>query len=169
MLKYIAEIHSKAENYGICRIVPPPSWHPPCLLKEKMTWETQKFNTYIQQIDGLQRLSSKRKPRRFHEKMEAKRPKILSGDLESSADTNEAKCFTISSDFESGPKFTLESFKKHADEFKSQYFCNIDMVTDPNVNSITVQELHEPSLLSIEGEYWRIIENPSEEIEVISR
>ncbi|KAL2535863.1 putative lysine-specific demethylase JMJ16 [Forsythia ovata] len=167
MLKYVAKIRPKVENYGICRIVSPPSWHPPCLLKEKMTWETPKFDTYSQQIDGLQHLYLKRKLCRFHEKMETKRPKILSEDLESSADTDEAKCFTVSSDFDSGPEFTLQSFKKHADEFKRQYFRVSDMVTDPNVSSNAFLEQHEPSLLSIEGEYWRIIENPSEEIEVL--
>ncbi|KAL2510851.1 putative lysine-specific demethylase JMJ16 [Abeliophyllum distichum] len=167
MLKYVSKIRPKAENYGICRIVSPPSWHPPCLLKEKMTWETPKFDTYIQQIDGLQNLYLKRKLCRFHEKMETKRPKILSEDLESSADTDEAKCFTVSSDFDSGPEFTLQSFKKHADEFKRQYFRMSDMVTDPNVSSNAFLEKHEPSPLSIEGEYWRIIENPSEEIEVL--
>ncbi|CAL5406929.1 unnamed protein product [Camellia sinensis] len=34
-LYYIASIRPRAETYGICRIVPPPSWKPPCPLKEK--------------------------------------------------------------------------------------------------------------------------------------
>ncbi|XP_047306270.1 putative lysine-specific demethylase JMJ16 [Impatiens glandulifera] len=35
-LNYIASIRPTAEKYGICRIVPPPSWKPPCSsLKEK--------------------------------------------------------------------------------------------------------------------------------------
>lgn len=53
-LKYIVSIHSKAEPYGICRIIPPPSWQPPCLLKQKSIWECTEFITQIQRIDGLQ-------------------------------------------------------------------------------------------------------------------
>ena len=38
----------KAEEYGICRIVPPSSWRPPCPLKEKNIWENSKFATRVQ-------------------------------------------------------------------------------------------------------------------------
>ncbi|CAL1361442.1 unnamed protein product [Linum trigynum] len=34
-LGYISKIHAKAEPFGICRIVPPACWRPPCHLKEK--------------------------------------------------------------------------------------------------------------------------------------
>ncbi|XP_047252983.1 lysine-specific demethylase JMJ14-like isoform X2 [Capsicum annuum] len=34
-LKYMASIRTKAEAYGICRIVPPASLKPLCPLKEK--------------------------------------------------------------------------------------------------------------------------------------
>ena len=52
-LKYIESIRSTAEPYGICRIVPPPSWKPPCLLKEKNIWECSKFCTRVQKVDKL--------------------------------------------------------------------------------------------------------------------
>ncbi|GMJ00735.1 hypothetical protein HRI_003742700 [Hibiscus trionum] len=50
-LKYIESIHLKAEAYGLCRIIPPPSWQPPCLIKEKSVWENSKFVTQIQHFD----------------------------------------------------------------------------------------------------------------------
>ncbi|PQP94722.1 hypothetical protein Pyn_17558 [Prunus yedoensis var. nudiflora] len=53
-LNYIASIRAKAEPYGICRIVPPSSWRPPCPLKEKDIWETSKFATRVQRVDKLQ-------------------------------------------------------------------------------------------------------------------
>lgn len=67
---------------------------------------------------------------------------------------------------EPGPEFTLETFKKYADDFKEQYFCTKKMVTNVDENPHVFQKQGEPSLESIEGEYRRIIENPTEEIEV---
>lgn len=49
----------------------------------------------------------------------------------------------------------LKYFKHYADHFKKQYFVKEDQIT-----------ASEPSIQDIEGEYWRIIENPTEEIEV---
>lgn len=71
-------------------------------------------------------------------------------------------------EFESGPKFKLKSFKNYADHFKRQYFVKEDQITASNFNSDATQMLSEPSIPDIEGEYWRIIENPTEEIEVSS-
>lgn len=71
-------------------------------------------------------------------------------------------------EFESGPKFKLKSFKNYADHFKRQYFVKEDQITASNFNSDAMQMLSEPSIPDIEGEYWRIIENPTEEIEVSS-
>ena len=53
-LAHIEKIHAEAESFGIGRIVPPPSWTPPCPLKEKDIWEYAKFSTRIQQVDLLQ-------------------------------------------------------------------------------------------------------------------
>ncbi|XP_057798109.1 putative lysine-specific demethylase JMJ16 isoform X2 [Salvia miltiorrhiza] len=153
-LKYIANIRPRAESYGICRIVPPPSWRPPCLLENKEIWEASKFSTYVQKIDGLQNLLLKRKVSRLHENMETEMPKdaaILELD----------KAFDLVSDFERGPEFTLKSFKKYADDFKVQYFRENDTVI------ATGQNQREPLIARVESEYWRIVENPSEEIEVL--
>lgn len=68
--------------------------------------------------------------------------------------------------FEPGPEFTLETFKKYADDFKAQYFSKIENASNVEGNVATLKELWEPSIENIEGEYWRMVEKPSEEIEV---
>ncbi|KAI3449785.1 hypothetical protein Pfo_006450 [Paulownia fortunei] len=171
-LKYIAKIRPRAENYGICRIVPPPSWRPPCLLEDQKTWEASKFSTQVQKIDGLQNMYLKKILSRLHEKMETKMAKVATTvELESCnggvADSEEAKSIAVTSVFEYGPEFTLKSFKKYADDFKTQYFCENGKVIDPDISVIAVQDQRGPLIARIEGEYWRIIENPSEEIEVL--
>jgi len=55
--------------------------------------------------------------------------------------------------FESGPEFTLEKFEKYAQDFKDSYFERKDNVGDPSVEEI-------------EGEYWRIIEKETNEVKV---
>ncbi|KAK8576088.1 hypothetical protein V6N13_090567 [Hibiscus sabdariffa] len=42
------------EQFGICRIVPPSSWKPPCPLEEKNIWENSRFATRVQRVDKLQ-------------------------------------------------------------------------------------------------------------------
>lgn len=54
--------------------------------------------------------------------------------------------------FRSGSQFTLEEFQKYAKYFKDSYFEGDAKWT--------------PSLEEIEGEYWRIVENPTDEVEV---
>lgn len=49
-LEYIAKIRPEAEQYGICKIVPPPSWKPPFMIDT----ETFEFNTRIQAVNELQ-------------------------------------------------------------------------------------------------------------------
>lgn len=66
---------------------------------------------------------------------------------------------------EPDPKFTLESFKKCADDFKSQYFHSSKDVF-ANMDSDGCSKQWKPSVENIEGEYRRIIENPTEEMEV---
>lgn len=66
---------------------------------------------------------------------------------------------------EPDPKFTLESFKKCADDFKNQYFCSSKDVFS-NMDSDGCSKQWKPSVENIEGEYRRIIENPTEEMEV---
>lgn len=83
-----------------------------------------------------------------------------------SVELKEFGCCNEHFEFESGPKFKLKSFKNYADHFKRQYFVKEDQITASNSNSDAMQMLSEPSIPDIEGEYWRIIENPTEEIEV---
>ncbi|WVZ81622.1 hypothetical protein U9M48_028977 [Paspalum notatum var. saurae] len=151
-LKYIESIRPMAEPYGICRIVPPASWKPPCLLKEKNIWECSKFSTRVQKVDKLQNRKSSKKSRRGG--MMKKRRKI--------SETEELIHNQIRMQqnqerfgFEPGPEFTLQMFQKYADDFSDQYFMKDKCRDSP------------PSVEDIEGEYWRIVERPTEEIEVI--
>lgn len=172
-LKYIASIRLKSEEYGICRIVPPPSWKPPCLVKEKDIWKSSKFVTQIQRIDGLQNQYFQDKTAKIYENVNSKRRRSLSLGLQNGVGGNgctmnpdEVRC-TEGFESEPGPEFTLETFKKYADDFKEQYFCTKKMVMNVDENPLVFQKQGEPSLESIEGEYRRIIENPTEEIEVL--
>ncbi|XP_058094569.1 putative lysine-specific demethylase JMJ16 [Magnolia sinica] len=173
-LKYIASIRPRAEPYGICRIVPPNSWNPPCPLKEKTTWENSKFATRIQQVEKLQNRVSMRKKARCCNNM--KKSKRLRTEVECGAangdavKTNELGCYNDTEKlfgFEPGLEFTLEAFQKYADDFKEQYFGMKDANVGPRSNQDEHQKQPEPSVENIEGEYWRIVEKPTEEIEVL--
>ncbi|KAL0303699.1 UNVERIFIED_CONTAM: putative lysine-specific demethylase [Sesamum radiatum] len=173
-LKYISSIRAKAETYGICRIVPPPSWKPPCPLKERNIWENSRFTTRIQRIDKLQNRNSMKKILQVnHNKRRKKRRCMKSGvDNENSNEEikipgevglYEAERFG----FEPGPEFTLDTFQKYADDFKAQYFSKNKTFSDPGYNSMMVEEQWQPAVENIEGEYWRMVEKPTEEIEVL--
>ncbi|CAA3005164.1 lysine-specific demethylase JMJ16 [Olea europaea subsp. europaea] len=172
-LKYIASIRSKAETYGICRIVPPPSWKPPCPLKEKNTWETSKFSTRIQRIDKLQNRNSVRKILQTNYQKRRKRRCVKTGNdhgvgneeigVPGEVEVYEAERFG----FEPGPEFTLDAFQKYADDFKAQYFSKNNNSLDMGGNTTMLKEQWQPSVENIEGEYWRMVEKPTEEIEVL--
>jgi jmjN domain len=83
--------------------------------------------------------------------------------------------------FQNGSDFTLEEFKDFSDEFKKRYFRLIDDVNcshsdknevscsdnDNNFNTNNIRkEGWSPSVEEMEGEYWRIVEEADEEIEV---
>ncbi|KAL5711842.1 hypothetical protein ACHQM5_014076 [Ranunculus cassubicifolius] len=169
-LKYIATIRPKAEKYGICRIVPPPSWNPPCVLKETGIWAISKFATCIQHIDKLQNHDWTMEMT-IHEYSKRKRRKIqetwmqCTSDNGNSIKSSEPECNNEprQSGFEPGPFFTLNAFQKYADDFKSNYFGK-DVVIQRDHQR--VQEM-KPSQEEIESEYWRMIEKPTEEIEVL--
>lgn len=171
-LKYIASIRLKAEHYGICRIVPPPSWRPPCLLREKNVWENSKFKTHIQQVDKLKNPCTERNLSSADENITVKRRNVsFQSRVHKSSDgcnayDNGVPCSEDSFASESGPEFTLQDFKKYANDFKSQYFCGEDNGSDSKVRLTVKEKRREPSIGNVEGEYWRIILNPSEEIEV---
>lgn len=168
-LKYIASIRPKAEPYGICRIVPPSSWKPPCALKEKKIWESSKFATRVQRIDRLQNRDSMKKMSLIHNQMRRKRRRCMrmgsdcatGGKGPGGVGYQEAETFG----FEPGPEFSLETFQKYADDFKIQYFRKNENVAGGNFTMIN--EHWEPTVENIEGEYWRMVEKPTEEIEVL--
>ncbi|KAJ8644353.1 hypothetical protein MRB53_006101 [Persea americana] len=173
-LKYIRSIHSSAEPYGICRIVPPASWNPPCPLKEKNIWENAKFATRIQRVDKLQNRVSAKKMFRYFNSLSRKRRRLKIGMecITSNGDNaaiNELGYFNVAEGFgfEPGLEFTLEVFHKYADDFKEQYFCMKDMDVDIKSKQGEYQKQLEPTLETIEGEYWRMVEKPTEEIEVL--
>lgn len=68
--------------------------------------------------------------------------------------------------FEPGPEFTLDKFQKYADDFKAQYFRRKENDVDMEGKVTILPDLHEASVENIEGEYWRIVEKATEEIEV---
>jgi histone demethylase JARID1 len=167
-LNYIASIRPKAEASGICRIVPPPSWKPPCPLKDKTIWETSKFNTRIQRVDKLQNRNSMSKILKFNDHKRKKRRKSMKTEenhvpadilINSDEAVIPEPCFG----FEPGPEFTLDAFQRYANDFKAQYFRK----NESSADSGSFRDYWEPSLETIEGEYWRMVEKPSDEIEVL--
>ncbi|KAF8388695.1 hypothetical protein HHK36_025375 [Tetracentron sinense] len=141
-LKYIAGIRPRAEPYGICRIVPPPSWKPLCLLKEKNIWENSKFATHIQRVDKLQNHDSLRKMSRIYSNMKKKKRQRGSSGLECGIGNGDIM----------GPA--------EAGSHAAQSF-------DSGGNLTALQKQLEPSVENIEGEYWPLVEKPTEEIEVL--
>lgn len=167
-LSYIDSIREKVEPYGICRIVPPPSWHPPTLLEEKKTWQNATFATRIQQVNKLQNREPLKK--RFRCRRKKKHRWSCSG-MAQRRNTSVVSAVgdRISSDtdekfgFQPGPDFTLESFQKYADAFKEQHFGIYDAMEGLSNEK---NERWQPTVEDIEGEYWRIVEKGAEEIEV---
>ncbi|KAJ4834158.1 hypothetical protein Tsubulata_008141 [Turnera subulata] len=168
-LRYISSIRPKAEPYGICRIVPPPSWKPPCPLREKTIWEGSKFATRVQRVDKLQNRDSMKKSRMSNHNRKKRRRcmrmavdcGVDSGTITGSTDVGifEPERFG----FDAGPDFTLNTFQKYADDFKAQYFRR----NDDNKAVDMTQDRLQPTLDDIEGEYWRVVEKATEEIEVL--
>ncbi|XP_062020227.1 putative lysine-specific demethylase JMJ16 isoform X2 [Rosa rugosa] len=157
-LKYVTSISARAAQYGICRISPPPSWKPPSLIEENSIWNSSTFAPHIQRIDGL------RSKMDGSDESTKKKRRISTVGLDSGFESTSSLGETGQSDvncFESepGPEFTLDSFKRYADDFKHQYFCKSDIIGN--------QEQWEPLVENIEAEYKRIIENPTEGIEVL--
>ncbi|XP_042486913.1 lysine-specific demethylase JMJ18-like [Macadamia integrifolia] len=172
-LKYIASIRPRAEPYGICRIVPPPSWKPPCPLKDKNLWEGSKFATRIQRVDKLQNRGSVKRMSRISYHMKRKRRRCMKMGVDSgivngdSMGPEKTGCYEGEGfGFEPGPQFTLEAFQKYADDFKGQYFRKHDIDTGSGTDQSMLQK-QEPLVEDIEGEYWRMVEKPTEEIEVL--
>ncbi|XP_050368542.1 lysine-specific demethylase JMJ14-like [Argentina anserina] len=155
---YIAKIWPQAESYGICRIVPPRSWIPPCLLREKHMWENAKFSTRVQQVDLLQNRESMKKKTRGR-KRKRRRHSKRRGEANAASETDEKF------GFQSGSDFTFTEFQRHALTFKDSYFGTHERKEGPNSGG-TNNKRWELSVEDIEGEYWRIVEQPTDEVEV---
>ncbi|XP_042488373.1 lysine-specific demethylase JMJ18-like isoform X2 [Macadamia integrifolia] len=171
---YIAKIHKIAKPYGICRIVPPPSWKPPCPLRDMSIWEHAKFATRVQQVDLLQNREPMRKKYKSRSQRKRKRRRcsgIETNQRRTSSEAYEAsECVASDMDekfgFQSGSDFTLEDFQKYANDFKKHYFGMKDAEENLNFVNVEPNKRWVPSVEDIEGEYWRIIEKPTEEVEV---
>ncbi|XP_076921440.1 putative lysine-specific demethylase JMJ16 [Bidens hawaiensis] len=137
--QYIAKIRPKAEEHGICRIISPDSWKPPLIMQGNQ-FESCKFGTRVQQIDELKDVYSRRKLIAIIQKENLM-------DLDNGPSEFE---------FESGPEFTLQKFKSYAEQFRQYYFQKKDIFT---------QNKHWEN---VEGEYWRIVQNPTNQIQVLS-
>ncbi|GLJ40150.1 hypothetical protein SUGI_0823100 [Cryptomeria japonica] len=176
-LKYIASIRALAEPHGICRIVPPPSWKPPCPLRDTDKWKSAKFPTRVQEIHKLQIRKSVSK--KFRNANGGRRKRRRNSRRGRSCGRGQ-QCHTgadgelLVSDeesrfgFDSGSEFTLEAYERYANEFKEQYFGIREM--NGNLDSTVLGESKtkwEPSVENIEGEYWRVIEKPTDQIEVL--
>ncbi|XP_008459113.1 lysine-specific demethylase JMJ18-like isoform X2 [Cucumis melo] len=166
-LGYIAKIRPQAESYGICRIVPPSSWNPPCVLKEKSKWEHATFSTRIQQVDLLQNREPMRKKSRGRKRKRRRQSKAATSAR--STNLGVEATVTFESDekfgFNSGSDFTLKDFQAYADHFRECYFGIKKAREDINSN-IESSKRWEPSVEDIEGEYWRIVEKSNDEVEV---
>ncbi|KAG8085078.1 hypothetical protein GUJ93_ZPchr0010g9854 [Zizania palustris] len=165
---YITSIRPQAEKYGICRIVPPSSWRPPCYLKEKNFWECTEFNTRVQQVDKLQnREPTKKKTQPRAQKKKKRRKRLRFGMTHRHPSTNTSESNTEEKfGFQSGSDFTLEEFQKYADEFKQQYFGMQGSDEIPLYEIKNKKNIWQPSVKEIEGEYWRIVVCPTDEVEV---
>ncbi|KAI4297517.1 hypothetical protein L6164_037404 [Bauhinia variegata] len=165
-LGYIGKIRPLAEPYGICKIVPPSSWTPPCLLKEKKVWEGSLFPTRIQQIDLLQNREPMRKKIRGRKRKRRKNSRTSScrRHLNSVSEADAASDDKFG--FQTGPNFTLGQFENYAKFFKECYFRMEDGKEEITISNNNHQKRWEPSVEDIEGEYWRIIEQSTDEVEV---
>lgn len=156
-ISYIAKIRPQAEPYGICRIVPPSSWKPPCHLHKKMIWENTMFATRVQRVDKLQNREPAKKTYNNHTRKKRRRCSKMGMDTEAGSG-NILAPLELEFGFEPGPEFTLDAFQRYAHQFKAHYFRGLE--TD------VTGKLDLP-IETIEGEYWRVVESPTEEIEVL--
>ncbi|PHU04377.1 hypothetical protein BC332_25199 [Capsicum chinense] len=131
-LKYIANILPHIKNYGVCRIVPPSSWKPPCRFNEEDT--RYGVNTHIQRISDLPSLFFRKRLAGAHKKTSNRRQKILS--MKSDLDTtwNLNNLIVLRNTLNS----KLKAFKNYADHFKRQYFVKEDQITVSNNNEDAV-------------------------------
>lgn len=163
--EYIKSIRKQVEPYGMCRIVPPSSWKSPSYFEEDEIWQSYKISTQVQRVNELQNHGSYREAPPDNDTREAKRRRIdyEFGDASAANFTSDECHGSEIFQIESGPDFSLIAFKRYADDFLQCYFSR----DNGEIRSNKHQELLESSEKNIEGEYWRIVEKPTEEIEVL--
>lgn len=174
-LKYIAKIRPSAEPFGICRVVPPSGWRPPCPLRESVAkLHILTFPTRVQEIHKLQvrqpvrkcsqarnRLGGRRGRGGFRGRMG--RPCRRTPNLPTAGGPAKSVEPDESFGFEPGSNFSLGVFEKYARQFKDQYFDGLQAESETITESASNTN---PSVDAIEAEYWRIVEKPTEQIEV---
>lgn len=151
--------------------MPPTSWVPPCPVKEKDLWENLKFPTRIQPINFLQHRESMRKKGKGRKRKRG-RPKKIDTNRKTGNASYKANVVLKPDDerfgFQSGPDFTVREFHHQANAFKNSYFMVNPAHHDDGEDSRNKQQKRrEPSVEEIEGEYWRIIEEPTDVVEVL--
>lgn len=121
-------------------------------------WENAIFSTRIQQVDLLQNRESMKKKSRGR-KRKRRRHSRRRTEANAASETDEKF------GFHSGSDFTFEEFQIHASTFKESYFGTHECKEGSNSGG-TNNKRREPSVEDIEGEYWRIVEQPTDEVEV---
>ncbi|BBN15534.1 [histone H3]-trimethyl-L-lysine4 demethylase [Marchantia polymorpha subsp. ruderalis] len=178
-LGYIAKIRSAAEPYGICRVVPPPGWKPPCPLREDTArLRCLKFPTRVQEIHKLQVREAVKKCPQVKQRPGGRRgrggfrgrmgrPCRRTPNLSISGGPPKVVHPDESFGFEPGASFSLGMFEKYAHEFKEQYFQDSANEVTPIITGEETVHKVNPSVDEIEAEYWRIVEHPTDRIEVL--
>lgn len=147
-LSYIASLRDISEPHGICCVVPPPSWDPPCLLGERKIWEGSRFFTQVQIFDGVQTEDPKIK-------------KETDADSDDDDTFHKAKfCRT-----ELGNEYTLETFKNFADSYLESHFRVKEKVLASMYSSPSVDAW--PTVADVEKEFRKLLVNPFVELGVI--
>ena len=93
---------------------------------------------------------SRKRKRRRNSRMGSSKRRSGSGSASSPSESASSPEAEEKFGFNSGSDFTLEEFERYALYFKDAYFKKKDS----------------PSVEEIEGEYWRIVEQPTDEVEV---
>lgn len=112
----------------------------------------------------MRKKKGRKRKRRRQSKMGNKRRRPCSEGSESNVSSDTEEKFG----FQTGSDFTFEEFRKFSANFKEYYFGMKDTKEEKLVHECagSKKKKWEPSIEEIEGEYWRIIEQPTDEVEV---
>lgn len=113
----------------------------------------------------MKKKRGRKRKRRRHPKMGSKRiPGIDNSESDVLSDAEEKFGFQTGSDY------TFQDFQKVACNFKESYFGIGNAIVEEiaGQNADEQKKKWEPSIEDIEGEYWRIIEQPTDEVKVFT-